>query len=136
MNATLHRLEISLLPGRYAIYRVSPDLFPPSTWAMPSGFTSVTRTPEEISGVCEEESVPPDVRAERGRKLFRVQGPLALSLTGVLTSLANPLAQAGISIFVLSTYDTDYFLVAERDAELAISTLERAGHTIHRSNSQ
>lgn len=136
MNATLHRLEISLLPGRYAICKAPPDSFPPSAWATPSGFLSVTRTAEEISGVCEEESVPPDVRAERGRKLFRVQGPLAFSLTGVLASLANPLAQAGIGIFVLSTYDTDYFLVAECDAELAISALERAGHTIYRSNSQ
>ncbi len=100
---------------------------------MRGGFFSIMRTPDELSGVCEEQSVPADVPAERGRRLMRVVGPLDFSLTGVLASLAVPLAEAQVSIFVISTYNTDYLLVSESDTEKAISALEQAGHSIHRS---
>ncbi|OLE87485.1 MAG: hypothetical protein AUG07_00850 [Acidobacteria bacterium 13_1_20CM_2_60_10] len=128
-----HQLKLLLLPGRYAICRFPANSFPPPSWAMRGDFLSITRTPDELSGVCEEQSVPADVPAERGRRLMRVVGPLDFSLTGVLASLAVPLAEAKVSIFVISTYNTDYLLVSESDAEKAISALEQAGHSIHRS---
>jgi len=101
-----------------------------------AGFVSLTHTHEELSGVCEESTLPVNVTAQRGRRLFRVKGPLEFSLTGILASLTGPLAEAGVSIFSISTYDTDYLLLAEHDLELAIAALERAGHTVHRSQGE
>ena len=91
---------------------------------------SVTRTPDELSIVCSEASVPPTARAQRGWRALEVQGPLDFSLTGVLAALTAPLAQARISIFALSTYDTDYLLVPGEDLARACATLTAAGHTV------
>ena len=98
-----------------------------------SSFFSITKTDSELSVVCAETAVPANVIAQRGRRILRVEGPLDLSLTGVLASLASPLAEAKVSIFVLSTYDTDYLLIEANNIDTAISALERAGHTISRS---
>src|SRR5207247_8897920 len=97
------------------------------------GLLATTCTPDELSGVCEEQRVAADVPGERGRRVMRVVGPLDFSLTGVLASLAVPLAEAKVSIFVIWTYNMDYLLVSESDTEKAISALEQAGHSIHRS---
>jgi len=101
-----------------------------------AAFASFTRTHEELSGVCEESRLPVNIAAQRGRRLLTVKGPLDFALTGVLASLAGPLAEAGVSIFSISTYDTDYLLLAEHDLERGIAALERAGHTIHRSQTE
>lgn len=126
-----HALELSLLPGRYSICRLAPNA-PIPQWALKGSFSSWTRTGEELSLVCEEGHVPAGVQAERARRLFRVNGPLAFSQTGVLASLVDPLAEAGLSIFAVSTFDTDYLLVSERDTQVAIAALEQAGHRIDR----
>ena len=80
--------------------------------------------------VCAERDVPVAVQAERGWSLLQVRGPLDFSLVGVLASLALPLAQAGVSIFSISTYDTDYLLVRQADLERAAQALTRAGHRL------
>lgn len=126
------RLDLSLLPSRYAICRLSPDANVPD-WVWPGAFSSATRTREELSLICEESRVPPGFRAERSRRALRVHGPLDFALTGIIASLSAPLAAAGISIFVVSTFDTDYLLVHESTLEESILALEQAGHTIHRS---
>ena len=134
-----HNLEVTLLPHRYAIFRLPPgqyDALDCPGFRDDMAFLSITRTREEISGVCEESSMPAGVTAQRGRRLLRVQGPLDFSLTGILASLTSPLAKAGVSIFAISTYDTDYLLLAEQDLDLAIAALQRAGHTVHRSTSE
>jgi len=74
--------------------------------------------------------VPAETHAERNRRLMRIEGTLAFSLTGVLASVAAPLAEAGISIFAMSTYDTDYLLVSDEDLQEATRVLETAGHTV------
>jgi hypothetical protein len=79
-----------------------------------------------------QEAVPDDVSCERGWRGLRVCGPLAFSLVGVLAGLLSPLAEAGIRVFVLSTFDTDYVLVKEETLEQAIQALEMAGHRIER----
>ena len=99
-------------------------------WAT-TAFSSVTRTASELSIVCPEERVPPELPAERGRRAFVVRGPLDFSLTGVLASIASPLAAAGVSIFALSTYDTDYVLVREGQLEAAVALLAAAGHDVY-----
>ena len=80
--------------------------------------------------VCADASVPTGIHAERDRRLLQIEGTLAFTLTGVLASVATPLAKAGISIFAVSTYDTDYILVSEKDLLATKQVLEAAGHTI------
>jgi hypothetical protein len=119
---------LTLLPGTLAVCRL-PATAPAPGWA--SGpLTSVTRTPDELSVVCSAEGVPSDVRAERGFRCLAVTGPLDFSLTGVLAGLAAPLAEAGISIFTLSTFDTDLLLVREPLLDRAVAALRSAGHRV------
>ena len=127
-----HQLTIAVHPGRYAICRLEPEAALPA-WAAAREFLSVTRTEQELSVVCMESAVPEDVHAERKRRLLQIEGTLAFTLTGVLASVAVPLAKAEISIFAVSTYDTDYLLVTEEDLAATMEVLEAAGHTIRQS---
>lgn len=92
-------------------------------------FMSITYTREELSIVCATDAVPPDVRAEHGWRALQVAGPLDFSLTGILAGLATPLAGAGISIFAISTYDTDYLLLKEKHLAQARAVLEALGYS-------
>jgi hypothetical protein len=78
--------------------------------------------------VCPEEIVPEGTRCEKGFRCIKVGGPLDFSLTGILSSLTIPLAQAGISVLALSTFDTDYLLVKEAQVDRAIQKLSQAGY--------
>jgi hypothetical protein len=119
-------LNLALLPERLAVCRLAPDAATPA-WV--SGeLTAVTRSAEELSIVCAEVCVPAEVRAERGWRALKVAGPLDFGLVGILAALASPLAAAGISIFAISTYDTDYLLLKEERLPLALETLRKAGH--------
>ena len=111
------RLELCVLKEKFAICRLDPKEAIPRWAREPADFYSITRTREELSIVCPEYSIPADVQAERGWKALKIQEPLPLSLIGVLASLLKPLSGAGISVFTLSTYDTDYILV--KDEKLA-----------------
>jgi hypothetical protein len=74
--------------------------------------------------------VPEGVVAERGWRCLRVAGTMPFSVVGVLTSLTVPLAEGGISVFAISTFDTNYLLVKEDDFENAITVLQQAGHSL------
>ena len=88
------------------------------------GFWSATKTEDEFSVVCEDAFVPTDCqKVEKGWRAFKIEGPLDFSLTGILASLAVPLANATISIFAISTYDTDYVLVKSDSLAKAIEIL-------------
>jgi len=123
-------LRLTLLAERLAICRLAPDA-PVPDWSA-GWFLSITRTPDELSVVCDEVNVPEAVVAERGWRVLMVAGPLDFELTGVLAALAVPLAQAGVGIFTLSTFDTDYVLVREPDVARALAALEGAGHQLER----
>jgi hypothetical protein len=97
------------------------------------GFVSVTRTPTELSAVCAAHSVPAGTVCEAPWRMFAVRGPLDLTLVGVLASLTAPLADAAVSIFAVSTYDTDYLLVHAGDLDRAIDALTRVGHVVRRT---
>ncbi len=88
-----------------------------------SAFYSVTRTAEETSLVCAEELIPAACPSEKNFRIFKVEGPLDFSLTGILATLLKPLADAAISVFTLSTYDTDYLMVKGENLEKAINAL-------------
>jgi len=122
-------LTLSVLAGRYAICRLSPEE-PLPHWASAGDFLSVTRTSDELSIVCREAAVPGDVKSDRGWRCLKVEGPLDFSLTGVLPSLLAPLAGAGISIFSVSTFDTDYLLVKAENLAHATDVLVRSGHRV------
>jgi hypothetical protein len=93
-------------------------------------FTSITRTAEELSIVCPQENVPEGVKAEKGWICFELVGPFPFSQTGVLASFIDPLAERGVSIVAISTFDTDYVLVKEEFAGTALEALQEAGHAL------
>lgn len=126
------QLTLSLLPGLYAVCRL-PAGAPLPSWGQQGAFVSLTRTGDELSVVCPQESVPDGVQAEAAWRCIKVAGPFDLEDTiGVLAALAAPLAAAQVSLFVVSTYDTDYLLLKDRHLERAVAALTAAGHTVQR----
>lgn len=119
-------IPLSVLRVRLAVCRLPAEAAWPD-WAMEGTLLALVRTPQEVSIVCEERYVPPEVKAERGWRALRVEGPLDFSLVGILASITAPLAAAGVSIFALSTFDTDYVLVKETSLEKTRQALELAG---------
>ncbi len=115
------------LVGNYAVCRLSPAASVPE-WAI-GPFVNVTRTEDELTVICRAENAPTDVRAERDWRLLKLVGPFPFTAVGVLSSLAEPLARAGISILSIATYDTDYLLVKADAFEDACAVLTAAGHT-------
>lgn len=125
----MHRLTLRVLSGRFAVCRLPPGSPTPA----PAGdeeLWSVTRTPEEVSVVLPETAVRPGWKAETGFLALQVAGPLDFNLTGVLASIADPLAEAEISLFAIATFDTDYVLIRETDLEKAREALTAVGHSL------
>lgn len=122
-------LTLSVLPGNFAVSRLGSEARVPR-WATSGRFFSVTRTAEELSVVCEERAIPGEVTREGGWRCLKVLGPLDFGLTGILASLTAPIAEAGISIFAISTYETDYIMVKAVDLERAVEALAGSGHQI------
>ena len=122
-------LNIHILPGLFAVCRL-PAEAPSPEWAQSDELLAFTRTRDEFSIVCGDEQIPANVTAERGWRILKVVCPLDFSLVGVLASLVVPLADAGVSIFALSTYDTDYILVKDYDLESSCQALEHAGYKV------
>lgn len=122
-------LKISLLPGRYSVCRLAPDAAVPAI-AQEGAFFSVTRTADELSIVCAEAFTPDGARCEWGWRVLRLEGPFAFDQVGVLLAVLAPLAAAGVSIFALSTFDTDFLLVKETALAAARAALEGAGHAL------
>jgi uncharacterized protein len=122
-------VQLYALDELYAIARLDPDA-PFPEWARDGHFWSVTRSDNELSVVCRQDDVPADASAERGWCAFEVAGPLDFSLTGIVSSLVSPLAEAEIPIFVISTFETDYLLVREHDLHRSVEALTAAGHSV------
>jgi hypothetical protein len=123
-----HNLTLLLLPDTFAICRLEPAE-PIPAWAVSEHFFSVTRSDEELSVVCREEAVPAGVRCVKGWRCLCVAGTLDLALVGVLASLSAPLADAGVGLFAVSTFDTDYLLIRNTDVARALAAFQEAGHT-------
>jgi len=135
MSVAARHFELTLLPERFAISRLAADA-PIPPWATQGSLFSVTRTGDELSLVSELARVPAGVHSQPGWRVLKVHGPFVLSEIGVLYALAAPLAHARISLFAVSTFDTDYLLVAAETLAAAIHALGQAGHTIHRSGAE
>jgi hypothetical protein len=122
-------MELLLLPETFGVCHLGPQE-PWPVWASGCTLVSMTRTGDELSVLCPQEAVPPGVRCEQGWRALRVAGTLDFSLLGVLASLLSPLAEAGVSVFVVSTFDTDYVLMKSENLATATAALEARGHSV------
>lgn len=122
-------LDLTVEAWELAVSRLPPGA-PVPGWATRGAFHAITRTPAELSIACLSDDVPAGGRAEKGWRAFRVAGPIPFEETGVLLAVAAPLAAAGIGIFAISTFDTDYVLVPGRKLEAAVQALAAAGHRV------
>lgn len=123
-------MQLEAVGVRLAVCRLDAGSDVPPWVDQSREFTSVTRTTDELSVVCALDHVPEGVPMEGPWRAFRVKGPIVMTLIGVVAALANPLADAGLSIFAISTFDTDYILVHEPDFDAAVGALTRAGHVV------
>jgi hypothetical protein len=129
MVNTPRALTLSLLAGRYAVAKLSAGVAIPES-AIQGEFFSITRTADELSLITAERNVPAGAKVAEGWRVFKVHGPFEFSEVGVLASLTEPLAREKLTIFVVSTFDTDYLLVREENLQAATTTLQRAGHRL------
>jgi uncharacterized protein (TIGR02246 family) len=122
-------MTLTVLPGRFAIHRGAPDMPAPPVDGEPL-FLSISRTPNELSIVAAETITLDGFQSDGGWRCVQVLGPLAFGEVGILASLATTLAAAGVSIFAVSTYDTDYLLIKDSAFDRAADALKAAGHHI------
>ncbi|MET9227983.1 ACT domain-containing protein [Lentzea sp. NPDC003310] len=127
----MKRLIVDVRPGDYAVTRLAPDAPVPSGLLdLTDVLVSVTRTPAELSIIAPASFALDGDTAETGWRLLTVRGPLEFTLTGIMAALAGELAAAGVSLFALSTYDTDHLLVKQKDLGRAVVALRAAGHEL------
>lgn len=117
-------MTLELLEKEYAVCRLAEPVLPDGE------FVSLTVSSAEISLVCEAAAAPGDGAVERGWRGLRVAGVLDFSLVGILAGLTSALAEAGVPVFALSTYDTDYLFVKEENLETALRSLAAASHCL------
>ncbi len=129
MTDPAHSYELAVLRGNFGICHFGAKALVPS-WVDHGAFWSVSRTPDELSIVCGEDHIPSGVQAERGFSCLKIISPLEFSSVGVLAALTAALAAGDISIFAVSTFDTDYLLVRQTDLPDAIDALREGGHTV------
>lgn len=122
-------MNLSVMEEGYSVCRLSPDAAVPE-WSQEGSFYSISKTKEELSLVCQTDLVPDTIRSEAGWRIIKVEGPLDFALVGILANLSGALAERGISIFAISTFDTDYLLVKEKDLGQAVIALRDAGHAV------
>lgn len=115
--------------GRFAVCKLPPGSAIPA-WATAGDVFSVTRTGDELSVVCRQEMVPSGTQAEVGWRCLRVVGAMPFTLVGVLASITVPLAGAGVGVFAVSTFDTDYLFVKDAEILAAVDALRGAGHSV------
>lgn len=122
-------LKFRLLAGHYAVCRLDPS---DSLFAIPEGgeFLSITRTSRELSIVIAEANAPRRARTEKGWRLLELEGPIPFDQIGIAASFTSALAEKQISVFVVSTFDTDYVLVKDVDLQRAIDALTAAGMSV------
>lgn len=127
-----NRFPLTLLPEAFAVCRLDARAPVPAGVLDPGAqFASVTRTAGELSIVCAEDKVPAAAASvERGFRAFRLEGPVPFTTVGVVSGMTKPLADAGLSVFIVSTYDTDYLMVDGRHVQRAAKVLTAAGFVV------
>jgi uncharacterized protein len=123
------KLKFRFLPGKFGVCRLPGDA-PIPAWSQPGPLTSITRTDQELSVVCPEESVPPQQAFEGGWICLKLEGPFSFSEVGILAAFIDPLRDEGVPIFAISTYHADYVLIKEGFSRTALDALRKAGHEL------
>jgi uncharacterized protein len=124
------KLRLKVFPNKYAICRFNPHAAIPG-WLARTEFFSVTRTAEELSVVALQEiAVEEDTACSRDWRIMKIEGPLDLTIVGLIAGVAGVFKDAGVPIFTMSTYDTDYIMVKEQDLASGIRALQAAGHEV------
>lgn len=123
--------SLSLMESSFAICRLDKNAAIP-TWAYNGELFSITKTPDELSIVCPQTSVPEGADCETGWRCLKVESPFEFDLTGAISSIAAPLAEVDVSLFVVATQDSDYLMVKETDLERTVLMLSQAGHWVDR----
>ena len=126
----MNAFTLRVWPGRWAVCRLGPGDAVPAWATVPAPLAVVARSESELSILAPEAHVPGQVTSERGFRVIEVVGPVPFSVTGLIASLSQPLAAAGISLFPVATYDTDYVLVKEPTLAAAVDVLRAAGFTV------
>ncbi|MFK7737228.1 MAG: ACT domain-containing protein [Pirellulaceae bacterium] len=130
------KLQLRVLPNEHSICQYQGEA--PFDWVrqitselesrqLVSGLWSLTRTPTEWSLVCETSCQPANIRGDSGWRVITIEAQMDLDIVGVLASLLEPLKSAGVSIFALSTFDTDFVLVRSDHLVAAVRSLQQAG---------
>jgi hypothetical protein len=128
-DKTAPKLTFIILRETFAVCRLDKDAAIPD-WVFQGNLFSVTQTKDELSLVCPQINVPRGIICNQGWSCLKVKGPLDLSSTGIISSIAGTLERENISLFSISTYDTDYVMVKEKDLERAIFAFTEAGQKI------
>jgi len=129
-NTTMPKPTLTILAGTFTIHRLAAQADIPQEVTR-AGFFAITRTDEELSIVAPARIAVPSERSDPGWACLKVDGPLDFSLVGILSGLSTALAEAGISLFALSTFDTDYILVKAEKLAGACQALKARGYEVH-----
>ena len=135
MDLAKHKLRFSVLQDEAGICRLQPEAAIPE-WAYMGEFLSITKTAEELSIVCLSGVIPESVEKDAGWKVLKIEGILSFGLVGVLAQVSAVLVEAEVSIFAISTYNTDYILVKNRDFDAAVVVLRNDGHEVVQESSR
>ena len=119
-----NKLTLSILPEKLGICHLAANSPIPS-WAAEASFSSITKTSGELSIICSQEKIPAGILFEKDWRAFKLEGNVELSSIGVISALAGPLARAKISIFNISTYETNYVLVEDKNLKKAKAVLSK-----------
>ncbi|MBX9783848.1 MAG: ACT domain-containing protein [Chitinophagaceae bacterium] len=125
----MNQLAFIVLPGEYAMCRLSAQSDVPS-FPWESSFCTVSKTPDEVSIICEASAVPEGINCNKGWRLLKINAVLDLSLTGITAKFSTALADAGINLCVIATHDTDYILVKEEKLADAVIALRQTGFIV------
>ncbi len=125
----MSKQTLELLTSTFTIHSLAPDAQLPNT-ALSSEIYFIGKTSAELSLVCQSDIDIDALESEPGWRAFEVLGPLGFSLTGILSNISGVLASADVSIFAISTFDTDYILVKQHQLDTASQALKKAGYTV------
>ena len=123
------KIRLKKLTGLYAVAQINQQEKVPD-WVDGDGFVSISRTDDELSLVCLQQRIPPEIKMDKGWICFKFQGPFAFGEAEVILSIIRPLSENGIGKFVVSTFNGDMILIKLEDVPTAITLLQEAGHTI------
>jgi uncharacterized protein len=129
MSEIEKKLTLKILKDRYSVCRLNKNDEIPK-WIFDEEFFSITRTDDELSIVCLQDKIKEDIKCEKDWKVLKIEGPLDFSLVGILSRISTLMANNGISIFAISTYDTDYILIKEESINKVIEVLENNNYNI------